>query len=274
VTGVTTQKNSLGAMILVCLLVFFWDWLEQRRPGLPPRPRLERFAALLLAVTGAWLLHASDSKTAMTALAVAAFLIIAARLPVLRRRISWIGIYLAALVIGGFIIDKTFGISESLVANLGRDMTFTGRTDVWRELLNVGTDPFFGTGFMSFWDDMSYRERLPEWIAYSAHSGYIEVYLAGGWLGVGFLSLMLLAVAVRINRALAGSDDYTVVRFAIFVAVLMANFSESNFACMTPVGFLFLIAAIGHAKPQLYPESVPTTFAYPSGYPRSPALHS
>jgi hypothetical protein len=31
--GVTTQKNSLGAMVLVCGLVFLWDWLESSRPG-------------------------------------------------------------------------------------------------------------------------------------------------------------------------------------------------------------------------------------------------
>jgi hypothetical protein len=40
------------------------------------------------------------------------------------------------------------------------------------------------------------------------------------------------------------------VRFAIFVMMLIANFAESNFAWMTPLGFLFLVAAIGDAKPQ------------------------
>jgi hypothetical protein len=42
--------------------------------------------------------------------------------------------------------------------------------------------------------------------------------------------------------------DYGVVRFAIFAITVVANFSESNFACMTPLGFLFLLAAIGHAE--------------------------
>jgi hypothetical protein len=57
---------------------------------------------------------------------------------------------------------------------------------------------------------------------------------------------MLLATGLRINSALAWGGDYSVVRFAIFVVALVANFSESNFACMTPVGFLFLSAAIGY----------------------------
>ena len=129
-------------------------------------------------------------------------------------------------------------------------MTFTGRTDVWRELLNVGTDPVLGTGFMSFWDDARYQTLLPEWIAFSAHNGYLEVYLAGGFVGVALLTMMILATGFRINRSLGAGGDYAVVRFAIFVITLIANFSESNFACMTPLGFLFLLATIGHAQPE------------------------
>jgi len=127
-------------------------------------------------------------------------------------------------------------------------MTFTGRTDVWRELLNVHTDPFFGTGFMSFWDDPHYRAILPNWVSSSAHNGYLEIYLAGGFIGVTLLAVMLFATGLRIDKALAGGGDYAVVRFAIFIATLVANFSETNFACMTPLGFLFLLAAIGHAR--------------------------
>jgi hypothetical protein len=61
---------------------------------------------------------------------------------------------------------------------------------------------------------------------------------------------MLLATGLRINRALVGGGDYAVVRFAIFIATLVANFSETNFAWMTPLGFLFLLVAIGDARPE------------------------
>jgi hypothetical protein len=39
-----------------------------------------------------------------------------------------------------------------------------------------------------------------------------------------------------------------VVRFAVFILALLANYTETNFAWMTPIGFLFLTAAIGHAE--------------------------
>lgn len=249
VTGVTTQKNSLGAMILVCGLVLIWDWLENSRPGVARRPRFERYFSLGLAVAAAWLIYLSDSKTSITCLLLGGGIIAAIRLPVLHRRISALGVYFLVGGVGFFLLDWAFGISTAVVSNLGRDMTFTGRTDVWRELLAVRTDPIFGTGFMSFWDDLHYRSRLPDWVAFSAHNGYLEIYLAAGLLGLGFLSLMILATGRRIHRALASGEVYGVVRFAIFVVVLLANFSESNFACMTPLGFLFLVAAIGEVQP-------------------------
>lgn len=245
ITGVTTQKNSLGAMILVCGIVFIWDWLERTRPGQAPRSRVDRLLPLAWLASASWLIYLSDSKTSITCLLLASAIIAAVRLPVLHRRISAMGIYLLIAAGAFFLFDSMFGLSAMVISNLGRDMTFTGRTDVWRELLGVHTDPVFGTGFMSFWDDLSYRARLPDWVAFSAHNGYLEIYLAGGVIGVALLAVLIIATGVRINQALASLEVYAVVRFAIFVAVLLANFSESNFACMTPLGVLFLIAAIG-----------------------------
>jgi exopolysaccharide production protein ExoQ len=246
ITGVTTQKNSLGAMIVVCGLIFLWDWLENSRPGATPRTRNARLLTLGLALAAGWLLWQSDSKTSLTCVIVGGLLITAVRLPLLHRRISAMGPAFLVLGVACYFLDLSFGFSTALVSSLGRDMTFTGRTEVWHALLGLHIDPLFGTGFMSLWDDPQLRGRLPEWVAGSAHNGYLEIYLAGGIVGVAFLALMLLVTGLRLNQALrAGGGHFAVVRFAIFLAALIANFSESNFASMTPLGVLFLISAIG-----------------------------
>jgi Lipid A core - O-antigen ligase and related enzymes len=249
VTGVTTQKNSLGVLLLVCGLVLLWDWLELRKEQRSSKAmRLEtkiHFGLLLLAL---YLLHLSDSKTSTVCLFFGAAIILATRLPVFRKQPHLLGMAALAVVLMFWILDETVGVKERVVTNLGRDMTFTGRTDVWRELLNLHTDPLLGVGFMSFWDDKGLQSQLPEWIAHSAHNGYLEEYLAGGWVGIFFLIVMLLATGLRINKALGWDGDYGAVRLAVFSGFLIINFSESNIACMTPIGFLFLLAAIGHVQ--------------------------
>ena len=247
--GVAMQKNSLGALVLVCGLIVLWDWIELRREQRPSREmrtqRMIRFGLLLICV---YLFHMCNSATSMVCFGIGAVIIGATRLPFLRQRLRLLGVIAVAVVLAFCICDQMFGIKQDVVGSLGRDMTFTGRTDVWRELLGLKTDPLFGVGFMSFWDDMQYRSKLPYWVSSSAHNGYLEEYIAGGRVAIFFLVVMLLATAFRINNRLMSDGDYGVVRFAIFAITVVANFSESNFACMTPLGFLFLLAAIGHAE--------------------------
>ena len=54
---------------------------------------------------------------------------------------------------------------------------------------------------------------------------------------------------VNSEHSLADGSDYSAVRFAILVMMLIANITESNFACMSPLGFMFLLAAIGQGRP-------------------------
>jgi exopolysaccharide production protein ExoQ len=258
--GATTQKNSLGTMVLACGLVFLWDWLERSKTGQGFQSKLDRFLPFGIAALGVWLLSLCDSKTSIVALVIASAIVCSIRLPLLRNRIRALGTYAFIGAAVFLVVDSQFGLSEAIIRSLGRDMTFTGRTDVWRELRNVGTDPLLGVGFMSFWDDQTFLSKLPKWVGPTAHNGYLEVYLAGGMVGTALLALMLLVVITRINRALADGTGYSAVRFAIVVMMLIANITESNFAHMTPLGFLFLIAAIGEV-----PKNVADTTMLQSG---------
>jgi exopolysaccharide production protein ExoQ len=249
-TGVTTQKNSLGVLILVCGLFLLWDWLKLRTEHVAEkRMRHQTYIVGFLLLLGAYLLYLSDSKTSMICLLIGSLIIASTWLPLIRRRLRMLTVAAVSAMLLFWTVDQIFGVKDDIVAGLGRDMTFTGRTDVWHVLLNIGTDPLIGTGFMSFWDDPKFQSQIPEGsgIGKSAHSGYIEQYLAGGWIGIFFLIIMLLAVGARINRDLGWQEDFGAVRFAIFAVTLIANFSETNFACMTPVGFIFLLASFGYA---------------------------
>lgn len=249
-TGVTTQKNSLGELLLVCGLVLLWDWLEFRKAKLPSKAkRTENRIYLGFFVLTAYLMHLCNSATSLVCLLVGVAIIGATRLPLFRKRPDLLGVTALAFFLTFWALDQTVGVKEDVVEGLGRNMTYTNRTDIWRELVDLHTDPIIGVGFMSLWDDEQYQSRLPNWAQHtSAHNGYLEEYLGGGWIGIFFVIVMLVGTGFRINSALGHEGDYGAVRLAVFVAFLMHNFSESNIACMTPLGFLFLLTAIGHAQ--------------------------
>lgn len=248
--GVTCQKNSLGAMIVVTGLMVFWDLLDwMRKQDLTLKAR--RFGIILrvaVLAIGIYLLNMSDSKTSMICMTVGGFIICAIRLPALRARLTTLGVLGVAAYVAFLLLGEVSGIKEYILNFLGRDDTLTGRTEVWSALLGLHTDPMLGTGFMSLWDDVNLRSRLPEWVAFSAHNGYLETYLSVGYVGVFFLAVMILAAAVKAKWSLVTDGDYGVIRCAMVAVAIIANVSESDFATMTPVGFYFLIASIGHVE--------------------------
>jgi O-antigen ligase len=244
--GVTFQKNSLGAMVLVCGLVLIWEWFERSRPGAMRWGRVQKYLPAVLLGMGVYLVRLCDSKTSIACLGIAGCLMAATRLPLLRRRISALGTWTLVAVLALFALDSAFGIREEIVRSMGRDMTFTGRTEVWQQLLSLDTNPIFGTGFCSFWSDQDYMAKLPIEIVggRSAHNGYLENYIDGGVISLFFLGTMLLVTFLRINRQLSSGSNYAVMRFAVLAVVLIANVSESHFGKMSPLGFLFLLAAV------------------------------
>jgi O-antigen ligase len=244
ICGVTTQKNSLGVLVLICGLILLWDWFEHSPLKRFYGGKLERYLVELMLPMGIYLLYLCNSKTSLICLLVGAGLLSAIRLPVLRKRVGALGIYTLAVVAGYYLVDSMFGVRDELLGSIGRDASLTGRTEVWRELLALKTDPIIGTGFCSIWSDQSYLSRMPDWIGHSAHSGYLETYLDGGMIGISFLLLMLLGIAIKLNAYLTVGGNYAVVRFAVLVVTLIGNYSESHFVRMSPLWFLFLLTAL------------------------------
>jgi exopolysaccharide production protein ExoQ len=244
--GVTFQKNSLGALVLVAGLVVVWDLIERHRSGTLGTSLLDRYAPAITLAIGAYLLLLCDSKTSMLCLALGSGVLLSISSPTLRARVSNLGSYSIVAAVIFLALDAIFGISSAIVGAMGRDMTFTGRTEVWAVILSLGTDPLFGAGFCSFWSDPRYLSQLPDWVAFSAHNGYLEAYIDGGLIGVALLGLMLLVHGVRTNQQLRAPGNLAVVRFAVLIVTLIGNFSESHFLRMSPLWFLFLVTAVEH----------------------------
>jgi exopolysaccharide production protein ExoQ len=211
-TGVTTNKNTLGGVLLVVGLYFFCTLftkpVSRNQPADQARDHVHRssrrrrtdlaIAAVFLLMIG-WLFQQADSQTPFIALIFAATLVSGLALPVVRRHF---GSFAAAGIFIGVLLQLLVNVSGLIIEGAGRDTTLTGRTDIWAAVLALQPNPLLGAGFQSFWLGdrlVEMWQMFPVFRPNQAHNGYIETYLNLGWVGV-FLFICILIGAYRTVR--------------------------------------------------------------------------
>ena len=117
--------------------------------------------------------------------------------PEQRVRLRRVGVAVPFVVVGLLLARGT------VTSWFGRSATFSGRTELWAEILESWTQrPWGGFGFMAVWFDDDLRVRLLErgHDLYEAHSGYVEVLIGAGVVGavaLGWLLWVLIRGVVR-----------------------------------------------------------------------------
>lgn len=244
-TGVTTQKNSLGETVFVFGLMLIWDLVETRRREKTKARKRHTIVLIGMLMIGIWLLNICDSKTSLVCFVVGGLMFwLTGRLVRMRngKQILVTGLLVA---FSFWTLDNTFGLSDKLADALGRNPTLTGRTNIWRIVLEQKTDPWIGEGFYIFWDTEKGGAVVDQLARIqSAHNGYLETYVDAGIIGVTLLGLLILAAGSRvINRLFTGSP---LGRMGImfWTAALVYNLSESSFFRLDVLWFTFLLGMI------------------------------
>jgi exopolysaccharide production protein ExoQ len=253
VTGVTTQKNTLGELVFVFGLILIWDLVELRNSGDWHRQAWRKYINIVMIALGVWLLIACDSKTSLVCLVLSGTVLLA-RGRFLRMRsgkTAMIALLVSAPVL--YALDSALGVSQAVLESLGRDSTLTGRTDIWRIVLQQQSDPMLGDGFYIFWDSEKGKAVATELASLnSAHNGYIETYIDGGIVGCVFLGIFLLATGRRVlNRFFLLNRFFQDVPFAavglpVWIAAVIYNFSESSFLRLDTLWFTLVLVTIAH----------------------------
>src|SRR6266436_3772180 len=148
--GVATQKNGLGEMCDFLGLALVWR-LRSAYNDREDRNRKRRLLAIgaVLAMI-VWLLWTCDSMTSICALSIASTVMLLSTRPTFRLRPAFVHLLVVALL-SCTVYALFFESSGSLIANLGRNPTLTGRTDIWHMVLNIPNNRLVGTGYESFW---------------------------------------------------------------------------------------------------------------------------
>ncbi len=247
--GATTSKNMLGVVCLVSGIYFFWDtvtrWSDRKERK---TKRILILNAVFMGMT-LWLLHLADSATSRVCLLLGCLVIAAAHTRMVKRHPGILKTLIPASLCGYMLLQFGFGINGELAAMVGRNSNLTGRTDLWKLLLSMHTNPLLGTGYESFW----LGSRL-EWVWHNfavvneAHNGYLEVYLNLGLIGLFLLVIFLIASYRNICRKQVSRDRLASLSLALWTVLLFYNVTEAAFRTSQLIWTTFLLVAVAVHK--------------------------
>jgi exopolysaccharide production protein ExoQ len=248
-TGITTNKNALGYDCLVLGTFFVAHLMTTYRAPRGPERRAELTLITGFLVMIGWLLTRADSKTSLVCLLIAVVTMASLSIRFVDRR--FVGFYLICAALTLAALEAAFGLYASTIQALGRDVSLTDRTDIWREVLAIEINPLIGAGFESFW--LGHRlDRL--WSIFhfrpnQAHNGYLETYLNLGWIGVFILTALCVSVYLKTKRELLTNLPFGRFRLGLLLAILVYNYAEATFKAVHLVWFAFYIIALEYPAP-------------------------
>jgi exopolysaccharide production protein ExoQ len=247
-TGINTDKNMLGADLLILGYFFFWYLLQtwQRERSRWKRNELWLIAGFSMGIW--WLFSQAHSATSSIALIVGMLVLVF----VGSRRINknFVGTYMLVAFVLLAAAELTFGISRHVSENLGRGSGMSGRRGLWTALLELHTNPILGTGFESFW--LGERPRQLQGIFFfipnEAHNGYLETYLTLGLVGVFLLVILFVATFWKIRLELFRNFELGRYRLGFLAAVVLYNWTEAAFRTLSPLWFVFYLIAMDYPR--------------------------
>ena len=221
--GLWPEKNNFGSLMAIAFTVFVGAGLENKsRRGL----------WWLLALVAAAFVLFSTSKTALMSLIIAlgliTYLSLTKRGPVIAIGLTWVAIVSMTLLVIFIFIEP-----EIFFKLLGKDATFTGRTQIWEAIARLMQErPMTGYGYGVLWSlegPWAPIARIVKWISfrpYHAHSTWYSVWLDLGRIGLWLWAACFIEAWLKgFWRALKGDGSYFALPFLAILA--LTSMSES-----------------------------------------------
>jgi O-antigen ligase len=243
--GVTTSKNMLGALCLVSGIFLVWDTARRwssRRERWTRQIMLVNVAFLGMTV---WLLKIADSATSRGCFLIGCLVIALAHRRSVQHNTAWLKVLIPIALCLYMILDFGFNINDVVAEAFGRDPTFTGRSELWKDLLSLNTNPILGTGYESFWlgDRLAFLWAKHPFGPNQAHNGYLELYLNLGLLGLALVAAILISSYRHICQRLSLDPGAASLSLALWTVLLVYNTTEAAFKNHL-LWFTFLLGAV------------------------------
>ena len=153
-----------------------------------------------------------------------------------------VAIIAAGIIFGTITVFVGGSTVGTFTSTLGRDATLTGRTEVWAALLPVAMQqPVLGHGFGGFWTS----ETREVYQISGAHSGYLDVLLELGFVGLLLISIFLLSFTHKAQRELVHNFDGGSFWICYLLMFVLFNITESSITSFTNnLSAIFLFLAV------------------------------
>lgn len=244
-TGISTNKNELGFDCWIIGAVLLWRMAQVYNWERSRDKRNEMMLCGGLMLMDLWLFRMAHSASPFVALMLGTAIMLFLGLRwVQKERVS---AYILAAVLIGTVAGAGLGLFGSFIHLLGRNETFTGRTDIWTMLWHWNINPVVGTGFEGFWLG-DRREAVQDLYPglNEAHNGYLETYLNLGILGVLITAAMLLATYGKCRRALLYDFEFARFRMGYLFSFIVYNWTEAAFRLNALPFFIFFLIAMDY----------------------------
>ena len=231
--GVTMQKNGLGRLCLIAVFFLFWSIIKRRKEHHIAAVKYQTAIEIFLIIVAFYLLKGPSigamSATAVTSLTVGLTvflgLLFMNKIKFYPSVNTLMAIITAVIIFGVFTVFSSGTTVGSFTTNIGRDATLTGRTEVWQNLLPVAMKhPILGHGFGGFWT----AESRDFFMISEAHSGYLDVLLEIGFVGLILVTLFLLSSCRKAQQMLKDNFYWASLWICFLIMAVIHNISESS----------------------------------------------
>ena len=236
--GVSTQKNGLGVLCFTAAFFLIWTLVRRGLGRNIPASKYQTYAdVLVLAMTILLLRGPSGTYSSVSGYSSTSIAVLAIGLTTfftllwMKTRGRFLGnnllLALAILIICyGTCLPLAGGVSiGSFTSVLGRDSTFTGRTEIWAKLVPVVKQgPILGCGFGGYWTP----ETRANLTVTQAHNGYLEVLMELGFVGLGLVSMFVLSCVRKAATVLVEDFDWSSLCISYVLMALLHNSTEAS----------------------------------------------
>jgi exopolysaccharide production protein ExoQ len=239
-TGVCHQKNHLGLICVMSALCLLWEALVRERSKFRLKVHGEYLVLILMII---WLLYMAQSATSTVCLFVGGSIILLSCVNVISRKPERIFIPILSAGFLYLVADSVFDVRSNVLSILGRRPDLTSRVPIWEILMDMAGNPILGVGFMSFWSGSRMEEvwhRTSSTII-QAHNGYLEQYLNLGYIGVGFIVVMMLSGLLKVRKGLSVDYPAGILRLSFIVIAALYNYTEASFYGINNMWMLLLL---------------------------------